>query len=98
MTGPTNPGMVAAVFVMPSLVEAFGVVYLEAMACGTVVIGTTNGGTKELITDRKDGLLVHPGDTKKLAGLIVEALRDDDLRSTIVDNSIRMLNTYHMKI
>jgi len=87
----------AAVFVMPSLVEAFGVVYLEAMACGTVVIGTTNGGTTELITDRIDGLLVHPGDTKKLAGLIVEVLRDDNLRSKIVAKGMDVVRNYSVE-
>jgi glycosyltransferase involved in cell wall biosynthesis len=66
----------ADLLVMPSLVEAFGVVYLEAMICGTPVIGTLRGGARELITDGKTGLLVNPTDSKALADAIVKMLEN----------------------
>lgn len=46
-------------FVLPSLYENFGVVYIEAMACGKPVIGTSAGGPKEIIT-KETGILVPP--------------------------------------
>lgn len=46
------------VFCMPSLTESFGLVYLEAMACGTPVIGTPNTGAADVVRDGRDGFLV----------------------------------------
>jgi glycogen synthase len=48
----------AAVFVCPSVYEPFGIINLEAMACGTPVVASAVGGIKEAVADRKTGLLV----------------------------------------
>jgi glycosyltransferase involved in cell wall biosynthesis len=45
------------VFVMPSLVETFGLVALEAMACGTPVVAYTAGGLADVVEDGVDGLM-----------------------------------------
>jgi N-acetyl-alpha-D-glucosaminyl L-malate synthase BshA len=47
----------AHVLLMPSELESFGLVALEAMACGVVPVATNVGGVAELITDREDGFL-----------------------------------------
>lgn len=52
-------------FVLPSLYENFGVVYIEAMACGKPVIATNAGGAKEIINEEV-GLLVPPKDVNTL--------------------------------
>jgi glycosyltransferase involved in cell wall biosynthesis len=52
-------------FVLPSLYENFGVVYIEAMACGKPVIATNAGGPKEIVNDEV-GILVPPKDVKAL--------------------------------
>jgi glycosyltransferase involved in cell wall biosynthesis len=52
-------------FVLPSLYENFGVVYIEAMACGKPVIGTNAGGQIEFISEQS-GVLVSPGDVNAL--------------------------------
>jgi len=57
----------ADLFVLPSLYEAFGMVYLEAMACKTPVIGTNLGSIPEVIADGRDGLLCLPRDPDDLA-------------------------------
>ena len=56
-------------FVLPSVYETFGVVLIEAMACGKPVISTSGGGQKEIIDDR-NGLLVPPRDAPALAKAI----------------------------
>jgi starch synthase len=48
----------AAVFVCPSIYEPFGIINLEAMACGTPVVATAVGGIKEVVVHGETGLLV----------------------------------------
>lgn len=69
----------AHVLLMPSQLESFGLVALEAMACGVVPVATRVGGVPELITDREDGFLEAPGDIAAQAARVVELLTDDDL-------------------
>lgn len=52
---------------VPSLSEGFGLVYLEAMACGTPVIGTTSTGAPDVASDGREGFIVPPGDADALA-------------------------------
>jgi glycosyltransferase involved in cell wall biosynthesis len=85
------------IFVMPSLIEAFGVVYLEAMACGIPVIGTTNGGANELISHEHNGLLVEPGDAVGLAREILRLLTNKKLRNTLVENAKSTVLGYSTK-
>jgi glycogen synthase len=48
----------AAVFCCPSIYEPFGIINLEAMACGTAVVASAVGGIKEVVVDRETGFLV----------------------------------------
>lgn len=50
----------ARFFILPSVQEGFGIVYLEAMACGCVTIGTEGEGIADLIISGKNGFLVPP--------------------------------------
>jgi D-inositol-3-phosphate glycosyltransferase len=70
----------ADVCAVPSLTESFGLVALEAMACGTPVVGTRVGGLQTLIDDGQSGLLVPAGDYQALAESIAKVLTDHRLR------------------
>jgi D-inositol-3-phosphate glycosyltransferase len=70
----------ADVCAVPSLTESFGLVALEAMACGIPVVGTRVGGLQMLIEDGDSGLLVPAGDYQALAESIARVLTDHRLR------------------
>lgn len=57
-----------------SKAEAFGRVTVEAMMAGSLVIGADSAATKELVIDRKNGLLYKSGDSEDLARVIEWAL------------------------
>ncbi len=69
----------AHVLLMPSDMESFGLVALEAMACEVVPIATRVGGVPELITDGEDGFLHEVGDIEGMAAHAVALLTDNDL-------------------
>ena len=59
----------ATCFVLPSLHESFGIVYVEAAAAGLPSIGTARGGTRDSIGD--GGILVDPHDDEALVAAMV---------------------------
>lgn len=71
----------ADVMVAPSPAEAFGFVYLEAMACGCPPVGCTTGGAPEVIADGDNGVLVEPGNPSALADCLSTLIDDPDRRS-----------------
>jgi teichuronic acid biosynthesis glycosyltransferase TuaC len=64
-------------FIFPSLSESFGIVQLEALACGKPVIATKNGGSEEVIIPNEQGFIVEPANPEELAEKILLALDQD---------------------
>ena len=64
----------ADVFAMPSKKEGFGIVFIEAAACGTPVIAGNSDGSKEALLGGEIGKLVDPDDVDMLTAAIDEAL------------------------
>jgi glycosyltransferase involved in cell wall biosynthesis len=69
--------------VVPSYVEAFGLVALEALACGIPVVASYVGGLQEIVVDGDCGFLVPPADATKLAEAIIALLTNEELRSSM---------------
>lgn len=67
------------IFALPSRGEGFGLVYLEAMACGKPVIGGAHGGAPEVIQDGVTGYVVPHGESAQLATCIETLLADQQL-------------------
>jgi len=70
----------ADVIVLPSYYESFGMVALEAMACGSPVVASRVGGLQTTVRDGVTGLLVPEGDPCALADTIARVLADGALR------------------
>jgi N-acetyl-alpha-D-glucosaminyl L-malate synthase BshA len=66
----------ADVLLLPSESEAFGLVALEAMACGVPVVATAVGGVPELVPDGEAGFLLPLGDVAAMADAVVTLLTD----------------------
>jgi glycosyltransferase involved in cell wall biosynthesis len=79
------PEVLAAVDVLlvPSWYEPFGRVALEAMIMGVPVIATSVGGTKEVITDGVDGLVLEPRDPRGWAAAVDALLADPARRAAM---------------
>ncbi len=67
------------VLVIPSAYEGYGIVYAESMGYGLPAIGAMDGGAREIITHRDNGLLVPPNDTTSLKSYLTELINDREL-------------------
>jgi len=67
----------ADVFVLPSLGEGFGIVLIEAAACGLRVIGSSRDGAREALLDGALGHLIDPSDPEALVDTVAAALANE---------------------
>jgi D-inositol-3-phosphate glycosyltransferase len=75
--------------VLPSYYESFGMVALEAMACGSPVIASRVGGLQTTVRDRVTGVLVPDHDAAALADALGRLLDDPDLRWRLGREGVR---------
>jgi len=80
------------VFALPTLYEGFGIVFLEAMACGIPIISTTVPAVPEVVED--SGILIPPKKPELLAERILEVLRNDELRRRLIQNGLERVKRY----
>ncbi len=66
----------ATLFVMPSRLEPFGIVALEAWRAGVAVVASNRGGASEFVRDGDDGVLIDPFDTPALTAALDHLLAD----------------------
>ena len=80
------------VFVFPTLGDPFGMVVLEAMACGLPVISTTAAGKiSERVVEGVNGFLVAPASSEQLLERMTVLARDEDLRTAMGAAAIRQV-------
>ncbi len=84
----------ADVFVSTPWYEPFGITPLEAMACGTPVIGSEVGGIKFSVQNGKTGLLVPPQKPEVLAKKLYELMSNEKLSKMFSENSKRRLHSF----
>jgi glycosyltransferase involved in cell wall biosynthesis len=80
------------IFAMPSTIDCFGIVYLEAWASAKPVIACKNTPQESIIRDGVDGLLVESEDKEELAAAILKLLRDGNLRLKMGQNGKEILS------
>jgi glycosyltransferase involved in cell wall biosynthesis/phosphoheptose isomerase len=82
----------ADVFVTTPWYEPFGITPVEAMACGTPVIGSNVGGIKFTVRDAETGYLIPPNDPEALAERIADLYKHPKLMSVLSRQGIRRVN------
>ena len=83
--------------VVPSFEEPFGLVALEASACGVPVIASKVGGLTEIVVDGESGLLVPPKDAEALARALVMLLTNDAMRLRLAQGATRRAADYSVE-
>lgn len=84
-----------AIFVMPSSKETLGLVYLEAMACGCIVIGSENRGIDGIVIDGQNGFLCNPSKIKSIVdSLKTVFLSHHEKLNQIRTNSLQTIQEY----
>jgi len=91
------------VFALPSLnvgeqFEGFGLVFLEASACGRPVIGTLGSGVEEAVLPNETGLLVPQNDVPVLANALIHLLTDAALRHAMGDAGRRYAQSHDWSV
>lgn len=76
----------ADLLILPSFSESFGLVLIEALACGIPVIGSNVGGIKEIITEDV-GLLIDPYNPRTISVAIDKLLTDENLYNSFKSNA-----------
>ncbi len=84
----------AAIFCLPSRQEGFGIVFLEAMACGKPIVAARAAAVPETVSDGESGVLVGADDSEALARALTALLRDPDLRREMGEAGRRRVEQY----
>lgn len=75
----------ADIVLVPSLYETQGKTHLEAMARGAAVVASDVGGIPEIVTDKKNGILVPPADARAIAEAVDVLCHNISLRRSLVE-------------
>lgn len=78
----------ADIVIVPSRSESFGLVALEAAACGTPVVASAVGGLLSLVDDGETGRLIDGRNPADYADAMAEILNDDELRATMGEAAV----------
>ena len=88
----------AEAVVVPSHYESFGMVALEAMACGTPVVASQVGGLAYLVQDGVTGYTVPSSDVEALAGRLSDLIRDKSLRDQLGEQAAALAQEFSWEI
>jgi glycosyltransferase involved in cell wall biosynthesis len=86
--------LAADALLFTSLHEPFGLVPIEAMACGTPVVASGAGGSAEFLVDEENCLLYPAGDFDALASTVRRLSSDDGLRLRLARNGLRVAHEF----
>ena len=84
----------ADILVFPSILDSWAMVVVEAMACGTPVIISDNTGSKELVSNGKNGFVINTGNTAELQEKIMYFYNNRDLLPIFGKHAVESVKNY----
>lgn len=85
----------ADVFVLPTLMETFGMVLVEAMAAGLPIVTTDAPGVKDVIDDGETGIQAVTGDIDSISESIIQVIEDRDLATKMTTNGLKLAKEFY---
>lgn len=82
----------SAIYLLPSVLEGWGLTATEAMACGSALVSTQNGGVEDFGIDNYSALLCKVNDAKDMSEKIIKLLRNTEFRIELANNGHKMVN------
>lgn len=85
----------SAVYLLPSVVEGWGLTATESMACGCALVSTRNGGVEDFGINNYSALLCNVHDINGMASKVIELLENPRQRVELATNGLKMVNSMH---
>ena len=79
---------------MPSIIETFGMVLIEAMAAGLPIITTDAPGCRDVVSNNYNGILVAPKNPEALAKGILRVIENPGLKNSLIKNGKNSIIKY----
>ena len=86
---------IANLYVMTSLHEGFGIVFMEAMNFGLPIVATNDGGQTDFLTDKENALLINVGDAAECAKSIKKFMKDEKLYNKCSKNNREKVKIFY---
>ncbi|KRK38704.1 polysaccharide biosynthesis protein [Amylolactobacillus amylotrophicus DSM 20534] len=83
----------SSVYLLPSVLEGWGLTATEAMSCGCALVSTKNGGVEDFGVDNYSALLCDVNNTKDISKKIISLLNDSSFRVKIANNGLEMVKS-----
>ena len=84
----------ADIYAFPSLLETFGMVQLEAMAAGAVVVSTDAPGCRDVVRHEENGLQAQAGDVESFAHQLGRVISDPEFRADLSQKALMFVQEY----
>jgi len=85
------------IFVLPSILEGFGIVLLEAMAAGVPIVATNVNGISEVVVNMQSGLLVPPKNPKAIADAVQKLIENPHLSRSLAKSGLQRAMLFDVK-
>ncbi|MCU0821305.1 MAG: glycosyltransferase family 4 protein [Spirochaetes bacterium] len=82
-------------FVLTSLHEGFGIVYMEAMYCGLPIVCSDEGGQTDFLFNEENAILINVGDVDACAEAILRFYNDKKLYKKCSENNCKKINDFN---
>jgi glycosyltransferase involved in cell wall biosynthesis len=86
------------IFILPSILEGFGIVLLEAMAVGIPVVATNVHGIKEVVINGESGILVPPKNADAIADAVFKIIEQPELSEKLIEQGLLRARLFDVQV